>query len=429
MAGALGLGAPFGMPTAAPLGTNGPWVYGPTNHAGMVGFAAQPGEFLEVLVYDATGMPTATAVFTTTQSYPADARGAFVEVQYVGCSGPAVATMLQQVFAAPGASVLHLCSQATGLCHAHVVWPGRHVLHSDLVRRRAPSTLTEGWLPAHIQAGAVLASVAHATGPLVGGIGAGPAPPQAQLPPAGAAPAGPAAIAPAAADAAASAGTAKPLETPTAEELKKKVEELRERLKKKRGIGHSLLDNALKHKKRRRKKTRRNDSDSGSDSESVFDGAPSRSKSIPEASRENPGVLFTNGMQQIKRYLAQRGGAEDSETDNLAATVVQYITSVWHGLHPPGEMGVRNCREMRTVGECLDALLRGDLASLGDLLMQRLKAIEQATKDGHWQVARHLEVCDTTELGLATDLEVQTAVNRQIRDGKLKDAISTSNKK
>ena len=61
--------------------------------------------------------------------------------------------------------------------------------------------------------------------------------------------------------------------------------------------------------------------------------------------------------------------------------------------------------------------------------MQRLKAIEQATKDGHWQVARHLEVCDTTELGLATDLEVQTAVDRQIRDGKLKDAISKSNKK
>ena len=40
-------------------------------------------------------------------------------------------------------------------------------------------------------------------------------------------------------------------------------------------------------------------------------------------------------------------------------------------------------KEMRVVGEALDALLRGELAELGDLLMQRLKAIEQAKKDGH----------------------------------------------
>eukprot|EP00959_Pyramimonas_sp_CCMP1952_P075814 1584793-Pyramimonas_sp.AAC.1 len=30
-------------------------------------------------------------------------------------------------------------------------------------------------------------------------------------------------------------------------------------------------------------------------------------------------------------------------------------------------MGVRNVREMRTVGECLDALLRGELDHLADL--------------------------------------------------------------
>ena len=90
--------------------------------------------------------------------------------------------------------------------------------------------------------------------------------------------------------------------------------------------------------------------------------------------------------------------------------------------------GVRNSREMRTVGECLDARLRGDLSTLGDMLMQRLKAIEQATKDGHWQVARHLEVCDQSDLGLAADVEVQAAVDRQIRDGKLRDAIQKAKK-
>ncbi|CAK0839772.1 unnamed protein product, partial [Prorocentrum cordatum] len=128
-----------------------------------------------------------------------------------------------------------------------------------------------------------------------------------------------------------------PAAQPTPADLHKKIVELKKRLHQKRSIGETLTDRA-----------------------------------------EVPGALLSSGMEHIKKYIARRGGADgQGGLGELAASGVQYITSVWHGLHPQSEMGVRSVREMRTVGECLDALLRGELGHLGDLSMQRLKAIEQ----------------------------------------------------
>ena len=71
-------------------------------------------------------------------------------------------------------------------------------------------------------------------------------------------------------------------------------------------------------------------------------------------------------------------------------------------------------KELRTIGECLDALLRGDLLFLGDVLMQRMKAIEQATKDGNWTLAQHLELIDSCDVGLATDREKEEAMQAEL---------------
>ena len=64
---------------------------------------------------------------------------------------------------------------------------------------------------------------------------------------------------------------------------------------------------------------------------------------------------------------------------------------------------------MRTLAEALDALLRGELAAVGDLLMQRLKALEVATKDGDWHVARQLELIPENDVGLAAPGERREA--------------------
>ena len=72
---------------------------------------------------------------------------------------------------------------------------------------------------------------------------------------------------------------------------------------------------------------------------------------------------------------------------------------------------------MRMVGECLDALTRGELPRVGDMLMQRLRAMEQATKDGHWHVAQHLELVGSTDIGLASRAEVSSAMSSYSEGG------------
>ena len=50
-------------------------------------------------------------------------------------------------------------------------------------------------------------------------------------------------------------------------------------------------------------------------------------------------------------------------------------------------------RELQSLAEAVDLLMRGRVASAGDVLVQRFRAVEAASlEEGGWSVARHLEV-------------------------------------
>ena len=64
-------------------------------------------------------------------------------------------------------------------------------------------------------------------------------------------------------------------------------------------------------------------------------------------------------------------------------------------------VGIRNQKELKTLAQALDAIQTGNLCLAGDTLMQRLKALEQASADGTWAAAEYLEV---TPRGSATSV-------------------------
>ena len=104
-----------------------------------------------------------------------------------------------------------------------------------------------------------------------------------------------------------------------------------------------------------------------------------------------------------KGFLAQRGGADiETNSDELATGLLQYLTSVFHGAHPQSSMSLRNSRELRTRAECIDVLLAGDLPHLGDLLMQRLKAVQTAVVEGNSNFAQHMELIPATGSNVVT---------------------------
>ena len=76
---------------------------------------------------------------------------------------------------------------------------------------------------------------------------------------------------------------------------------------------------------------------------------------------------------------------------------------------------------MRTLALAIDALCRGELPQVGDLLMQRFKALEMSVQDKSWAVAANLEVCEDA-VGLTTLEEKQAATRHTLLMQKLNEA-------
>ena len=106
------------------------------------------------------------------------------------------------------------------------------------------------------------------------------------------------------------------------------------------------------------------------------------------SARVHPGRHLEELLAKMQTYLSDRQGPQDGD-HSLRRIVTSYLTSVL--LPSKSDMGLRNTRELRTLAEALDLLIVGDIAGCGDLLSRRFKAVELASMEGNWNVARHLE--------------------------------------
>ena len=67
------------------------------------------------------------------------------------------------------------------------------------------------------------------------------------------------------------------------------------------------------------------------------------------------------------------------------------------------------CDDELTTAECLDALIARDFPHLGDLLKQRLKAVQTATVEGNWGSVQRKELIPTSTSNLVSTSEVRVA--------------------
>ena len=119
----------------------------------------------------------------------------------------------------------------------------------------------------------------------------------------------------------------------------------------------------------------------------------------------------------MERYLAPRQEDACART-KLPPHVTQYLTTVLQQARR-GEIHLRSQRELRTLAESLDHLLSGRLAQLGDMLMQRFKAVEETTGGTPWEVARHLELTPHQDVGAASQQELRWAAQAEMEHGRL----------
>lgn len=183
-------------------------------------------------------------------------------------------------------------------------------------------------------------------------------------------------------------------------------------------------DDDAPSRSKRRRRDRSESFDGSSGSEKDFGVASSREVDLMALSQRDPGCLLRSALREMKKYLAARG--EANKEDLTAGRVVSYLHQILLPQYP--KAGLRSQRELVTLATGLDMLLEGDLGRLGDLLVQRFKAIEASlSADGNWSVARHQELIPT-HASLSTRAEMTEAAKAELRASKLRQQLNKGGK-
>ena len=186
-----------------------------------------------------------------------------------------------------------------------------------------------------------------------------------------------------------------------------------------------------KAKAKRRRKARSSGS-SGSDSsarsvESFLGDAPSQDRGkLLELARVTPGSLFAAGQKRMHRQLTREGAGEDADWSRPVA--VRYLNQVVFADNAKKDIGLRTSREMRTLCEAIDLLLEGKLGACGDMLMQRLKALETSIQEGSWATAKHQELIPPVTTSITGDSERDLVVKAESRALKLRERLEKARK-
>ena len=170
------------------------------------------------------------------------------------------------------------------------------------------------------------------------------------------------------------------------------------------------------------------DEDVDSGGAGVFREGPGSSGAEPLAlvAKRQPGRLFEKGLQKIReRLTALQGGTVESRTE------LRRVLSFYHQVifRPLAQqrgraVSIHTEHEMATLAEGVDCLIDGDLARLGDILLQRYKALERSVEDsGAWAVAQELEVIEHAGVGLASYEEINCSARRQMQGARLQQTL------
>ena len=184
---------------------------------------------------------------------------------------------------------------------------------------------------------------------------------------------------------------------------KEKKESKRRRRKKKES----------RHRRRRRDDSSRSETSSASSSSTfqpLFRATRGGSSAIQDMGRRCPGGLLKEGLSNMRKFLAQRG-VVSGDQGALDPVVVAYLTTV---LQPAlgNQLSNRSSQELRTLAEVLDLILRGQVASAADFLMQRFKAVEVGTQEG-WNLGKHLELTPSLRVTAVGQAERAAAVRME----------------
>lgn len=171
-------------------------------------------------------------------------------------------------------------------------------------------------------------------------------------------------------------------------------------------------------------------SGSSDEEEQVFRGGVSEKRShqlkLVEYALQKPGRLTSRLLLKMQQLLARESGTPITDLSRLNTltppTATSYLLTILVPTHKE-RLGIRLLREMRTLTAALDDIARGESARAGDILSQRLKALELQLTDNGWQRAQFLELIPPEGAGLAERSEQAMAAREQAAEAKIRQLV------
>jgi hypothetical protein len=106
----------------------------------------------------------------------------------------------------------------------------------------------------------------------------------------------------------------------------------------------------------------------------------------------------------MRSYLETRRAMSGEGEDEIAALCSVYLQTVQLPNAVPA-MPMRMVRELRTLSCAVDLIISGESLMAADVLVQRMKSLEQAHQEGSWQHSEATEIIPPGEVTLRSGEE------------------------
>ena len=166
----------------------------------------------------------------------------------------------------------------------------------------------------------------------------------------------------------------------------------------------------------RRRHSASSSESSGSDAED--DRRRGKSRRVLARHQKHPGRLAEGLFEVMTEAVGER--LESFSAGQPRAVAVAWLLTVYLNQHSAKDLGPRTMRELRTLCHTLDLLIQGKVAEAMDVLAQRVKALERAQADGHWDAAQWMELIPTGAVQLIPRRESRQALREAEEESKLR---------
>jgi len=182
-----------------------------------------------------------------------------------------------------------------------------------------------------------------------------------------------------------------------------------------RELGQTLLK-LLSERKRKNKDEDGSDSD---EERGPSGGSSDKRLYFKKLSKRSPGLITERELgTMLSLFEPGRECTRSSEP-----TCVSFLLRSFLPQHPVKGIGQQRYREVRTICEATDKILRGDLAGATDTLIARFKSIQRTIQDGHDRIGRWFEILpgrdDGTSISLSDEAVATGIESQEARRAKL----------